>query len=112
MACVRLDDGQCSDWFPVEQGLRQSCVPATLLFNIFFAAVIHVALTRFEADKDIIDALVSLRKKPLWGMLYADDAAVVSQSLEQLRKMMVVTMTVCEAFGLTVSKAKTEIMCL
>ena len=36
------------------------------------------------------------------GMLYADDAGVVSQSPEQLRKML--------AFGLTVSEAKTEIM--
>ena len=36
---------------------------APLLFNIFFAAVIHVAYTRFEADKDIMDALVGLRKK-------------------------------------------------
>ena len=36
---------------------------ASLLFNIFFAAVIHVAYTRFEADEDIMDALVGLRKK-------------------------------------------------
>ena len=91
-----------------------------ILFNIFLAAVIHVALTRF-------DALVSLRKKPgasgrtardpapatsLWSMQYADDATVVSQSPEQPRKMVVVIVTVCEAFGLTVSEAKTEIMCL
>ena len=48
----------------------------------------------------------------LWGMLYADDAVVVSQSPQQLRKMMVVIVTVCEAFCLTVSEAKTEIMCL
>ena len=63
-ACVWLENGQYSDWFPVEQGLRQRCVLGPLLFNKFFAAVIHVALTRFKADKGIIDALVSLRKKP------------------------------------------------
>ena len=77
-----------------------------------------------------MDALVHLRKKrgaggrgevtagepvlvtPLWGMLHADDAGVVSQSPEQLRKMMGVIVVVCAAFGLTVSEAKTEIMCL
>ena len=41
-------------------------------------------------------------------MLYADDAGFVSQSPEQLRKMMGVIVVVCAAFGLTVSEAKTE----
>ena len=49
---------------------------------------------------------------PLWGMLYAGDAGVVSQSPEQLKKMMGVIVVVCAAFGLTVSEAKTEIICL
>ena len=49
---------------------------------------------------------------PLWGMLYADDAGVVSQSPEQSRKIMGVIVVVCAAFGLTVSEAKTEFMCL
>ena len=78
----------------------QGCVLAPLLFNIFFAAVINGASMRFKVDKGIMDALVHLRKKrgargrgeattgesvlatPLWGMLYADDAGVVSQSPE------------------------------
>ena len=49
---------------------------------------------------------------PLWDILCAGDAEVISQSSEQLRKMMGVIVVVCAAFGLTVSEAKTEIMCL
>ena len=59
---VRLDDRVCSRWLAVEQGLRQGCVLAPLLFNIF-AAVINVVSTRSKADKSIMDALVHLRKK-------------------------------------------------
>ena len=95
-ACVRLDDRVCSGWFALEQSLRQGCVLAPLPFNIFFVAIINVVYTRFKADKGIMDALVHPRKKkgaggrgeatagesvlatPLWGMLYADDAGVVS----------------------------------
>ena len=45
-------------------------------------------------------------------MLYTDDAGVVSQSPEQLRKMMRVIVVVCAASGLAISEAKPEIMCL
>ena len=127
---VRLDDRVCSRWFAAEQGLRQEYVLAPLLFKIFYAAVINVASTRFKADIGIMDALIHLRKKrgaggrgeatvgesvlatPFSGMLYADEAGVVSQSPEQMRKMMGAIVVVCAAFGLTVSEAKTEIMCL
>ena len=45
-------------------------------------------------------------------MPYADDAGVVSLPPEQLTKMMGLIVVVCAAFGLTVSEAKTEIICL
>ena len=45
-------------------------------------------------------------------MIYADGAGVVSQSPERLRKMTGVMVAVYAAFGLTVSEAKNEMMCL
>ena len=116
-ACERLDDRVCSGWFAVEQGLRQGCVLAPVLFNIFFAAVLSEASTHFKSDKDIMDALVHLRKKTraggsncrrvspsnaALGPALSDDVGVVSQSPEHLKKMMGVIVVVCAAFGLTI----------
>ena len=54
-ACVRNDDGVCSEWFEVAQGLRQGCVLAPLLL---------VALQRFSEDADILADLVHLKEQP------------------------------------------------
>ena len=104
---------------------------APLLFNIVLAAVINVVYTRFKADEDIMDTLLVYPRKQtgagkrgettsgepvletsLWRMLYVDDAGVISQSPDKLRKMMGMIVVVCAAFGLTVPETKTEIMCL
>ena len=62
-ACVRLDDGECSDKFDVGQGLRQGCVLAPLLFSMFFTAVLRVAEKRLLADATITDNMVQLQRK-------------------------------------------------
>ena len=121
-AQVRMDDGELSEWFEVTQGFGQGCVLSPLLFNIFFAAAIEVVLVRFREDDTTLKDLVYLDeeagvvtgtpldrvRRAVWGMLYADDAGVVSRSQEGLTRMMITIVEVFGAFGLTVSEKKTE----
>ena len=51
-------------------------------------------------------------RRAVWGMLYANDAGIVSKPAEGLAKTMIVIVTVFEAAGLTVSEKKTETMLL
>ena len=111
----------------MEQGLRQGCVFAPLLFNIFFAAVLNVVLQRFSEELVILAKLVHLKepstsmgpepamdyvRRAVWDMLYADDACIVSRSPQGLAKMMEVVVEVYRAFASTVSAKKTETVCM
>ena len=122
-ACVRSDDGRCSEWFEAAQGLRQGCVLSPLMFNVFFAAILRIVLERFSKDAGILADLVHLHEQPskvrpemalecvrraIWGMMYADDACIVSRSTRRLRRMMAVFVEVFGAFGQTISESKTR----
>ena len=102
-ARVCTDDGEHSERLDVTQGLRQGCVLSPLLFNVFFTAAINAVLVRFSEDPDILRDLVHLEedlgedgvkveplacvRRAVWGMLYADDAGIVSKSAEGLAKI-------------------------
>ena len=101
-----------------------------------FAAVLRVAEKRFLVDAAITDDMVQLQRKDkgekdtsrtgkvdgrrgkeeevqrLWGVLYGGDASIASRSSKGLGRMLAVIMTACSVLGLTVSEAKTEIVCL
>ena len=93
-----------------------------LLFNIFFAAVPTVVLERVR-NRPTLAELVHLKelltsmgleptvdyvRRAVWGMLYADDACIVSRSPQGLAKMMEVIVEVRQAFALTVWSKKIE----
>ena len=87
------------------------------------AAVMEVVLQRFSEDATILENLVFLDegsgggpdetlldrvRRAYWGLLYADDAGIVSRSPAGLARMMTVIVEVFGAFGLTVSEKKME----
>ena len=111
----------------VRQRLRQGCVLSPLLFNVFFAAILFVVLERISKDAGILADLIHLQEQPskvgpetalecmrraIWGMLYADDACIVSRSPRGLGRMMAIFVGVFGTFGLTISESKTETMCM
>lgn len=59
---MRFDNGESSGQFLVESSLLQGGVVSPFLLNNPFAAVILVALMRFESE-NVVDALMCLRKK-------------------------------------------------
>ena len=77
---------------------------------------------RFSEDDTILKNLVYLEeeagvgagtpleraRRAVWGMLYANDAGVVSRSQEGLTRMMTTIVEVFGGFGLTVSEKRTE----
>ena len=124
-ACVRSEDGECSEWFEIGHDLWQGFVFSPLLLKIFFVAVLHIALKLVRKNADILGDLVHLDEsakvmgpetardavmRAAWSMLYADDAYIVSRSPQDIAKMMPVFVEVFGACGLTVSEKKTEVM--
>ena len=102
---------------------RQGSVLSPLLFNDFFAAILFVAVERFSKGADILADLVHLQQQPwkvapetalecvrraIWGMLYTDDACIVSLSPRGLGWMMAVFVEIFGTFGLTISEGNTE----
>ena len=63
LACVRLDDGECSDKFDLGQGLQQGCVLAPLLLSMFFTTALRVAEKRFFADVAVMDNMAQPQQK-------------------------------------------------
>ena len=113
--------------FLLSTSYSQGCVLSPVLFNVFFAAILRVVLERFSKDAGILADLIHLHEQPskvgpetalecvrraIWGMLYADDACIVSRSPRGLGRMMAVFVEVFGAFGLTISESKAEAMCV
>ena len=88
--------------------------------------MLTVVLQRFSENMVIIAQPVRLKGSPtsmeadsamdyvrraVWGMLYVDDACIVSRSPQGLAKMMEIIVEVCRAFALTMSAKKTD-MCM
>ncbi len=121
---LRLD-GTLQENISVQNGLRQGCTMAPVLFNLYMCAVIECWLDRLDgADGVGVDILVRydgelLRKsrqrtstRRLTECQFADDAALIATSRNGMERVIAAFVEVASDFGLTVSFTKTKFMAI
>ena len=103
-AAVRVGN-QVTDYFDCMSGVRQGCVLSPLLFSIF--------LSELEADLSSCGARgIDIFSEPLgvFLLMYADDIALVSDSVADLQKKITCLEQYCKKWGLSVNMDKTKVV--
>ena len=106
--------------FDITTSVRQGDVLAPTLFNLFFDSVIAATLSQHPHSGvrmlyNLGDELVGSRKKMrgsifLQVLEYADDMALVSDSMDALEEVLRSLSAVCSGVGLSICSKKTKIL--
>jgi hypothetical protein len=123
-AAVKLASSK-GEWFDIGRGVRQGCVIAPLLFNIFFDCVVRLAMSHmpegcgvdlaYNAGAEVIPRFSSNGPSTMLtiaNLMYADDLVLMSCDRCELELMLKTFDTVCGQMGMCVNAAKTELMAI
>ena len=121
-----LASGERSEPFNINAGVKQGCVIAPVIFNIFIAAV-TILCNQSVPDEDKISieyrldgSLFNVRRlqahtktsiNHILELQYADDCALVAHTPEALQRSLNVIAGLYQALGLKMNTNKTEILC-
>ena len=101
---IRLPNSNTlTDRFQVNRGVRQGCILAPLLFNLFLADLPPFLCKATNSSP-------SLNGAPLSVLLYADDAVLLSLSKAGLRLLLAKFQDYCSINDLSINSSKTKIV--
>lgn len=101
-AVIRVDDKKTEE-IEIKRGVRQGCILSPTLFNLYSEHIFQKAL----ADES---AGIKVNGIPINNIRYADDTAIITETLEDLQRIMnKVTQTSAE-YGVTLNTKKTKFM--
>ena len=121
MATVAYENEE-SKAFLVNNGVKQGCVLAPILFNIYFSLIRHAfegndegIYLRSRHDGGLFNisrfrAKTKVRELTVRELIFTDDAALVAHSEESLQRLLDKFSESCKSFGLRISLKKTVIM--
>ena len=101
-ASVRTAYGP-TDWFRIEQGVRQGCILSPNLFNIYPEMIMRKALENFEGSTTVGGCKIT-------NLRYADDIVLIAGSMEKLQFLVGRGRTESEKARLFLNAKKTKVM--
>lgn len=118
-----LSNGNVTDTFEIRNGVKQGCVLAPILFNVFFTCMLSHAVrdldqgvyVRYRLDGSLFDlrrltAKTKSKKVLIQEALFADDCALVAHTESDLQLMLDRFSDASRLFGLSISLGKTEVL--
>ena len=76
---VRLN-GNMTDWFNVDSGLKEGCILSSIMFNIYVNSLID--------DINALNIGIDIDNEKLAILLYADDVVLLAENEKDLQKML------------------------
>uniref|UniRef100_A0A5F8H9R7 RNA-directed DNA polymerase n=1 Tax=Monodelphis domestica TaxID=13616 RepID=A0A5F8H9R7_MONDO len=118
-----LSGGETSNRFNISNGMKQSCVLAPVLFNLFFTQVLRHAVMdldlgfyiKYRLDGSLLDlrrltAKTKTTERLILEAFFADDCALMAHQENHLQTIVDRFSTATKLFGLTISLSKTEVL--
>ena len=117
--------GEETESFDVGVGVKQGCVMAPVIFNIYLAAATRLFRESFPVEQGIgitfrldgsifnlsrLKARTKVNRDFVTELQYADDCALVAHTPEDLQQSIIALCSIYSAMGLAVNTEKTEVL--
>ncbi|KAF7243594.1 hypothetical protein EYD10_10136 [Varanus komodoensis] len=102
-ATVRTGHGT-TDWFKIEEGVRQGCILSPCLFNLYAEHIMR------KAGLDESPVGIKIAGRNINNLRHADDTTLMAESEEELKSLLIRLKEESAKVGLKLSIKKTKIM--
>ena len=93
-----------TDWFQIGKGVRQGTILSSCLFNFYAEYIVR------NAGLEEAQAGIKIARRNINNLRYADDTALMAESEEELKSLLMKVKEESEKVGLKLNIQKTKIM--
>ena len=104
-ATVRTGHGT-TDWFQIGKGVRQGCILAPCLFNLYAEYIMR------NAELEETQSGIKIAGRNINHLRYADDSTLLAEIEDKLKSLLMKVKKDSEKVGLKLNIQKTKIMAL